>query len=119
MLSTYLITHLQEVCGGKTQQEAWSRRKLGISHLRVFDSIDYTHVHDEMRSKLIEKSEKLIFIGYDSYSKGYKLYNPTNVKTFISRDVEFDEEGESDWGPHDEDHNFPHFEEDVEQPRMQ
>jgi len=48
---------------GKTPQEAWSERKLGISHLRVLGSIAYAHVHDEKRSKLDDKSKKLIFIG--------------------------------------------------------
>ncbi|PKU59391.1 Retrovirus-related Pol polyprotein from transposon TNT 1-94 [Dendrobium catenatum] len=48
------------------------------------------------RSKLDDKSEKFIFIGYDNNSKGYKLYNPNIGKTIISRDVIFDEEGEWD-----------------------
>ena len=71
------------------------------------------HVPDEQRSKLDEKSEKYIFIGYDTNSKVYKLYNPDIRKTIITRDVVFDEEKEWDWGPHDEDYNFfPYFEED-------
>ncbi|KAM2045153.1 hypothetical protein ACFX1T_009386 [Malus domestica] len=84
---------------GKTPQEAWSGRKPGISHLRVFGSIAHVHVPDERRAKLDDKSEKFIFIGYDSNSKGYKLYNPNNGKTVISRDVTFDEEEEWDFGP--------------------
>ena len=65
------------------------------------------------RSKLDDKSVKLIFIDYDSNSKGYKLYNPTNEKTIIKRDMEFNEGG-WDQGPHDEDYNFfPHFEEKM------
>ena len=35
---------------------------------------------------LDDKREKYIFVGYDSSSKGYKLYNPNNGK-IISRDV--------------------------------
>ena len=87
----------------------------------MFGSIAYVHVPEETRKKLDDRSEKLIFIGYDSNSKGYKLYNPSNRKTVISRDVEFDEEGEWDWGSHEEDYNFcPYFEEeDMEQPRME
>ena len=41
---------------GKTPQEAWSRRKLGISHLRVFESKAHVHIPDEQRSKLDDKS---------------------------------------------------------------
>ena len=78
---------------GKTPQEAWSGRKPGITHLRVFRSIAHMHVPDESRAELDDKTEKFIFIGYGSSSKEYKLYNPNNGKIVISRDVIFDEEG--------------------------
>ncbi|KAG6414490.1 hypothetical protein SASPL_127292 [Salvia splendens] len=72
-------------------QEAWSGRKPGIAHLRVFGSKAYAHVPHQTRSKLDDKSKPFIFIGYDSNTKGYKLYDPTSQNTMISRDVEFDE----------------------------
>ncbi|KAJ4719135.1 Retrovirus-related Pol polyprotein from transposon TNT 1-94 [Melia azedarach] len=98
---------------GKTPQEAWCGRKPGISHLRVFGSIAHVHVPDERRTKLDDKNESFIFIGYDSSSKGYKLYNPNSKKIVISRDVIFDEEGEWDFGPDVDDFNFfPLFEEE-------
>ncbi|KAJ4723526.1 Retrovirus-related Pol polyprotein from transposon TNT 1-94 [Melia azedarach] len=98
---------------GKTPQEAWCGRKPGISHLRVFGSVTHVHIPDERRTKLDDKSESFIFIGYDSSSKGYKLYNPNNKKIVISRDVIFDEEGEWDFGPDVDDFNFfPLFEEE-------
>ena len=99
---------------GKTPQEAWSGRKPGISHLRVFGSKAYAHVPDETRSKLDDKSEAFIFIGYDSNSKGYKLYNPNTKKIVISRDVEFDEEGEWDFGSSNDFNFIPHFEENEQ-----
>ena len=97
---------------GKTPQEAWSGRKPGITHLRVFGSIAHVHVPDESRAKLDDKSEKFIFIGYDNNSKGYKLYNPNNGKIVINRDVVFDEEGEWDFGSSVDDFNFFPIEED-------
>lgn len=103
----------------KTPQEAWSGRKPGISHLKVFGSIAYTHVPDEKRTKLDDKSEKYVFVGYDSRSKGYKLYNPNSRKIVISRDVEFDEEDCWDWSVQEDKYDFlPYFEEDdeIEQP---
>ncbi|KAG6409646.1 hypothetical protein SASPL_127687 [Salvia splendens] len=78
---------------GMTPQEAWSGRKPVIAHLRVFESKAYAHVPDQKMSKLEDKSKPFIFIGYDSNTKGYKLYDPTSQKTMISIDVEFDEEG--------------------------
>ena len=99
---------------GKTPQEAWSGRKPGISHLKVFGSIAHVHVPDERRTKLDDKSESFIFIGYDANSKGYKLYNPSNKRIVINRDVTFDE-GEWDFGSHTNDFNFfPQFEEDEQ-----
>ncbi|MCF8701902.1 DDE-type integrase/transposase/recombinase, partial [Corynebacterium sp. MC-10] len=100
---------------GKTPQESWSGRKPGISHLRVFGSKAYAHVPDETRSKLDDKSKAFIFIGYDSNSKGYKLYNPDTNNLVISRDVEFDEEGEWDFSSH-EDFNSIMPTEEEEQP---
>ena len=105
---------------GKTPQEAWSGRKPGISHLRVFGSIAHVHVPDERRTKLDDKSESFIFIGYDANSKGYKLYNPHNKKIVISRDVVFDEEGEWDFNSHADNFNFfPQFKEDEHTMRKQ
>ncbi|KAJ4717099.1 Retrovirus-related Pol polyprotein from transposon TNT 1-94 [Melia azedarach] len=98
---------------GKTPQEAWCGRKPGISHLRVFGSVAHVHVPHERRTKLDDKSESFIFIGYDSSSKGYKLYNPNSKTIVISRDVIFDEEGEWDFGADVDDFNFfPLFEEE-------
>ena len=81
-----------------TPQEAWSGRKRGIAHLRVFGSKACAHVLDQTRSKLDDKSKPFIFVGYDSNTKGYKLYDPTSQKSMISRDVEFDEEVVWDFG---------------------
>ncbi|KAM2621519.1 hypothetical protein TB2_026260 [Malus domestica] len=104
---------------GKTLQEAWRGRKPDISNVRVFGSIAHVHVPEERRTKLDDKSEKFIFIGYESNSKGYKLYNPNNRKTVISREVTFDEEGDWDFGSHAGDlHFLPQFEEENEQGMM-
>jgi len=80
-----------------TPQEAWNRRKPSVSHLKVFCSISYVHVDDQVRTKLDDKSKKMIFVGYDQKSKGYKLYNPNEGNMLISRDVKFNEEGAWDW----------------------
>ncbi|KAL0410575.1 UNVERIFIED_CONTAM: Retrovirus-related Pol polyprotein from transposon TNT 1-94 [Sesamum latifolium] len=72
----------------KTPQEAWSGYKPVVTHLRVFGSIAYTHIPHQKRTKLDDKSARYVFIGYDQNSKGYKLYNPSNGKIEISRDVD-------------------------------
>jgi hypothetical protein len=37
---------------GITSQEAWNRRKPSVSHFKVFESIAYVHVDDQVRTKL-------------------------------------------------------------------
>lgn len=98
-----------------TPQEVWSGRKPSVFHLRVFGSIAYTHVADETRSKMDDKSNKLVFIGYDASSKGYKLYDPSTERKVISRDVEFDEDETWDWNVKSEDYNFLPFHDDSNQ----
>ena len=117
----YLSNHSPTIIvWGKTPQEAWSGKKPGISHLRVFRSIVHVHVPDERRMKLDDKSKSFIFIDYDANSKGYKLYNPRIKKIVISRDVIFDEEGEWDFDSHVGDFNFfLQFEEDEQTMREQ
>ncbi|KAK4412556.1 Retrovirus-related Pol polyprotein from transposon TNT 1-94 [Sesamum alatum] len=81
----------------KLPREAWNGRKLNVSHLRVFGSISYVQVPRQKRSKLDDRSEKHVFVGYDYHSKGYRLFNPSNGKVLVSRDVEFIEEGQWSW----------------------
>ena len=74
----------------------------------------YVHVSEQGTSKLNDHSQKFIFIGYDSSSKGYKLFNPSNKKIVISRDVEFNKEASWDWSNQEEEPYdfFPYFEEE-------
>ncbi|GJW00849.1 retrovirus-related pol polyprotein from transposon TNT 1-94 [Tanacetum coccineum] len=49
----------------KTPQKAWNGLKPTVSHLRIFGSIAYVHVPSQKRSKLDDRSEKHVFVGYD------------------------------------------------------
>jgi hypothetical protein len=57
----------------KTPHEVWSGKKPSIAHLRVFGCDAFMHVPKEKRSKLDNKAEKCIFVGYKDGIKGYKL----------------------------------------------
>ena len=82
----------------------------------MFGSIAYAHVPNQERSKLDNKSKKLVFIGYNPTSKGYKLYNPSTGKVIVSRNAEFDEEGSWDWSTQEEEkYNFFPLSEGKEQ----
>jgi hypothetical protein len=62
-----------------------------LQHIRVFGCDAYVHVLKENRSKLDNKAEKCIFIGYKDGVKGYKIWNPENKNIVYSWDVVFKE----------------------------
>ncbi|CAL2258162.1 unnamed protein product [Prunus armeniaca] len=80
-----------------TPFEAYSGRKPGIAHLKIFGSLCYVHVPDELRHKLEPKSTKEVFVGYAICEKGYRIFDPISNKLVLSRDVTFDEEGVWKW----------------------
>ncbi|KAL0359426.1 UNVERIFIED_CONTAM: Retrovirus-related Pol polyprotein from transposon RE1 [Sesamum angustifolium] len=100
--AVYTAVYLLNRCPTKAVQnmtpiEAWSGKKPSAKHLRVFGSICYVHIPTEKRHKLEEKTEKGIFLGYNTQSKGYRIYNLKIKKLIISRDVEFDEDAMWNW----------------------
>ncbi|GAU43423.1 hypothetical protein TSUD_334860 [Trifolium subterraneum] len=94
-------TYILNLCptkrlNGITPEECWSKNKPSVKHLRVFGSIAYKHVPDQLRRKLDVKATTMILVGYHS-TGGYKLYDPVNKNVVVSRDVVFDEMKEWDW----------------------
>ncbi|RDX73401.1 hypothetical protein CR513_47001, partial [Mucuna pruriens] len=73
--SIYILNVSNKKCCDKTPEDAWSKRRSSIKHLRVFGCIAYAHVPDQLKKKLDDKGEGCIFIGYSTISKAYKLYN--------------------------------------------
>ena len=59
--------------------------------MKFFGCDAYVHVPKEKRSKLDNKAEKCIFIGYKDGMKGYKLWDPITKKTVYNLDVVFQE----------------------------
>ncbi|KAI5343342.1 hypothetical protein L3X38_011218 [Prunus dulcis] len=80
-----------------TPFEAYSGRKPGIAHLKVFGSLCFVHVPTELRHKLEPKSTKGVFVGYATCEKGYRVFDPVSNKLLLSRDVTFDEENAWLW----------------------
>ena len=82
---------------GQTPHEKWTGKKPSVDHLRTFGCI--VHVRDTRRhlSKLEDRSQPMIFIGYELGSKAYKCLDPVNFKVVISRDVIFEEAEKWTW----------------------
>jgi len=59
-----------------TPEEARSRYKPDVAHMRLFGCIAYAHVPKEKWKKLNDKSIKCIFIGYITRTRSYRLFDP-------------------------------------------
>ncbi|KAL6347733.1 hypothetical protein AAG906_026262 [Vitis piasezkii] len=58
---------------------------------KVFGCTAFVYVHSQHRDKLDPQAIKCVFLGYSSTQKGYKCYNPSVRKFYISADVTFTE----------------------------
>jgi len=74
----------------KSVYEMWHGHKPPVKHLRVFGCDAFVHVPKDDRRKMDSKAVKGIFIGYDRVREnGYRVYDITNHRVIVSRDVMF------------------------------
>ena len=84
----YLVNWLPtSILVDKNTQEVWTGKKPSIKHLKVFGCDTYVHVPKEKMSKLDNKVEKCIFIGYKYGMRGYNIWNHVTKKIVYSQDV--------------------------------
>ena len=83
---------------GVTPFEAWHKRKPRVSHLRTFGCVANVKQNGPGLNKLSDRSKKMIFIGYEAGTKGYRFYDPSTGRLVISRDVIFEENLAWNWG---------------------
>jgi len=88
LLNRMLTKALQK----KTSFEAWFGYKPDLQHLKIFGCICFTYIPQVKRDKLDKKSEPRGFIGYNSPSKAYRIFQPQNERIIVSRDVNFMED---------------------------
>lgn len=72
-----------------TPFEALLHRKADLSHLRITDCTAFVFVPKELCSKLGATSIKIVLLGYDDATKGYRCYNPLTKKIIINTNVAF------------------------------
>ena len=78
--------------GRKTPEEVFTGTRPDVSHIRIFRSVCYCHVHADTRKKLDPSGEKGLLVGYSETSKAYRVYIPTRKRIIVRRDVQFDED---------------------------
>jgi len=74
-------------------EEVWTGKRVDHTQIKVFGCNAYVHVPGQIRrGKLSPKSKRLIFVGYDSEKKGYRLFDPSKPKQiFVEHSFVFDE----------------------------
>ena len=87
MTANHLQNRLPTADDCVTPYEKWNDRKPDYSYIRRFGCSAFTVIHD--RQKLDDKARKLIFVGYEEGTKGYRLLDTKTNKITISRDVTF------------------------------
>ena len=70
--TVYVQNHTpHRVLDNKTPEEALSREKPKVNHLKIFGCLVYIHIPKEKRTKLDPSGRKGIFVGYSDTSKAY------------------------------------------------
>ena len=73
--------------------ERKNRTMLEMAHCMIYHAnLSFVHVPEQKRTKLDSKSRNMVFVGYSSMSKAFRMWDPTERKIVISRDVVFDED---------------------------
>src|SRR3954468_11331563 len=75
----------------KTPYELWKNRTPNISYFHIFGCYCYILNNKDSLGKFDSKSDKGIFLGYSSISKGYRIYNLRNQCVEDTMHVMFDE----------------------------
>jgi len=83
--------------GDKTPYELWTGSAPGVQHLRTFGSIVHMKLTAPNPKKLDDRSRRTIFVGYESASKAYRIFDPRTRRVHISRDIVFDEAASWNW----------------------
>lgn len=65
----------------KTPEEKWSHIKPEVDYFRVFECIGHVHVSDAKRTKLDDKSFKVVLHGVKERTKAYKHFVPQPSKS--------------------------------------
>ncbi|KAE8686265.1 hypothetical protein F3Y22_tig00111070pilonHSYRG00067 [Hibiscus syriacus] len=94
-IAAYLINHGPSVpLDGGIPEEAWSKKEINFSQLRVFGYISYVHINSAERSKLDAKSNKYVFVVYGGDEFGYRSIiesSSSNIEAETKEFAEFEE----------------------------
>ena len=76
----------------KTPEEAWSKRKPSVKHLKVFGCKVSVMLTPKRKEKFGSKVWWGSFVGYGGRMAGYRLWDPVKQEIVIRKDVKFHED---------------------------
>lgn len=77
---------------GKTPCEAWNRSKPDVRVLQTFGCVGNAKIAHPQLKKHDDRSTPMVFIGYKTGSKAYKMYGRVSKHVHVSRDVVINED---------------------------
>jgi hypothetical protein len=77
---------------GMTPFEAWYSKKLAVHHLCTFGCVAYVRNSSPNLKKLDDRSQPMVFIGYELGTKGYHVYDIVSQKVRATHDIVFNEQ---------------------------
>jgi hypothetical protein len=80
-----------------TPFEPWHGKKPRVEHMKTFGCIVHVKKVGPGITKLSDRSTKMVFLGYESGTKGYRVFDPVNNRLHVSQDVVFEEKEQWDW----------------------
>lgn len=89
MTANFTLNRVVSKDSDKTPYEKFFDKKPDFSCFKEFGVSAYVMIPNQKRKKLDRKAEKMAFVGYDGWSKGYRLANVNQRKVIVSRDVVF------------------------------
>ncbi|PAV14929.1 ribonuclease H [Pyrrhoderma noxium] len=117
--AVFTFTHihnrsLTSALQNSTLYKLWFKKKLDMSHFRVFGCIAYVHIKSDQRKQLESHTHKCVFIGYPSNFKGWRFSNPDTRKEVISNSTVFNKRVHSESFKTDVDFYVPGLIESVD-----
>lgn len=86
----YILNMMPSKYVPKTPYELWTEAKHKMEHIKVWGCPVYVLLPPQERHKLQEKKKKnCSFVGYQSHSNGYRVYDHDNKIIVECRDVYF------------------------------
>jgi hypothetical protein len=77
--------------------ELWYGKKPYVHLLRTFGYIGYIKNTKPNLPKLEDRGQRMVFVGYETSTKGYMMFDPVTNKVHVSRDIVFEESAQWDW----------------------